>query len=817
MLLVSLSLPAAAGDCWPDGSVMDKWFFQGVKPLRGREARRFVITSYGASCDTAVLQTLAIQKAIDAAFAAGGGTVVIPEGKWLSGALFFKPGTHLLIEKDAVLKGSTDISEYPDVPVHIEGVLQPYAAALVNASACDGFSIRGSGIIDGAGLPYWKAFWARRKENRACTNLEVRRPRMVSVSNSANVTIEGVSLLNSGFWNVHLYKCNHVLISGVRIDAPVAPVKAPSSDGVDIDACSDVHICKCSIATGDDLVAIKGGKGPWADTDPDNGPNARILVEDCDFGHGPGVLVFGSECVRAENIILRNSKVSSTERLLWLKMRPDTPQRYSNILIDKVSGNVGSIIYVKPWTQFFDLKGRSDIPRSYASDVHVRNCTLKCRVARKILEAPDQYELENIVIEDNNKLKFRYNKDESKVGRYSLPDPLVFADGRKVSSPEEWGGRRREILDIFQREMYGIMPPSMPVYVELLEEGLSVGRTAVRRQYRMTFSKDGSGPVINWLILCPRDISGPFPAIMMLNFYGNHTVLTDKEVIVPDCWLDSDNYAGADNKPLESARGALAGRSTDTVFPVDEIISRGYAFVTACYGEVSADPDATPLQGDFARGGVYSLWNEDKGRDDDTGSLMAWAWALCRGMDMLENNEDIDASRVVVTGCSRLGKAALLAGAFDERFAVVVPNQTGGGGVPLSKRNFGESVSSENEMFRHWWCRSYSKYSGVESTMPFDQHMLLSCVAPRALLVEGFNHPWFDTYGEFLSLQAASPVWTFLGVPGLPDVPWPDNSVTSAIGPRLGYVRRAHKHGLSYMDWKWLLDFADGVFDDLTK
>jgi hypothetical protein len=164
---------------------------------------------------------------------------------------------------------------------------------------------------------------------------------------------------------------------------------------------------------------------------------------------------------------------------------------------------------------------------------------------------------------------------------------------------------------------------------------------------------------------------------------------------------------------------------------------------------------------------------------------------------------------VVVTGSSRLGKAALIAGAYDERFAVTVVNQTGGGGVPLAKRNFGESVASETAAFTHWFCRAYDKYAHAEETLPFDQHMLLSCIAPRPLLVQGFNNTWFDTYGEFLSLKAASPVWEFLGKEGLPDVLWPDIYDESAIGPYLGYVRRDKAHGILLEDWHWLLDFAD--------
>lgn len=360
----------------------------------------YVITSFGAVNDSTLVQTEAIQRAVDAA-AVEGGTVVIPKGVWLSGAIFFKPGTCLYLEEGAVLKGSTDVADFPDIPVHIEGVLQPYVSALINADRCDGFRISGSGTLDGNGLPYWKAFWARRKENPDCTNLEVRRPRMIGISNSSDVSIEGIRLRNSAFWNIHLYKCKGVKVYGVDIYAPEKPVRAPSSDGIDLDACKDVHIRGCSFATCDDLIAMKGGKGPWADTDPDNGPVKNVLVEDCRFGHGPGVLVFGSECVRAENIVLRNSTVDGTDRLVWLKMRPDTPQHYEHILVDNVTGKVKYAIFVKPWTQFFDLKGREDIPMSYASDVRIQNCKLDCNVARFIAEAPDQFEVRKVVFRRN--------------------------------------------------------------------------------------------------------------------------------------------------------------------------------------------------------------------------------------------------------------------------------------------------------------------------------------------------------------------------------------------------------------------------------
>lgn len=183
-----------------------------------------------------------------------------------------------------------------------------------------------------------------------------------------------------------------------------------------------------------------------------------------------------------------------------------------------------------------------------------------------------------------------------------------------------------------------------------------------------------------------------------------------------------------------------------------------------------------------------------------------------RGMDMIEMDERLDENKVLLTGSSRLAKAAMLAGAFDERFPVVVLNQTGGGGVPLHKHYFGENVATMTYNFTHWYCKAYAKYVENEESMPFDQHMLLACMAPRALMVQGFNDKWYDTEGEFLAMKAASPAWEFLGAEGLPDVEWPASYDKSAIGNTLAYYRRNNEHGIAAIDWVWMLEFADKIF-----
>lgn len=403
LVTVLISSVVLSGQEWPDGSKIDRWFRNGPEKTSRNEARKYVVTEYGVKTDSTLLQTAAIQKVIDQAADNGGGTIVIPEGTFLSGSLFFKQGTHLHLDKGATLKGSDDLSDYSVVTVHIEGRQQPYLAALINVYNVNGFTLSGKGTVNGNGLRFWRDFWRRRSINPACTNLEALRPRLFYAASCSNVSIEGARLENPGFWTTHFYKCDHVLIKDISITAPMEPVPAPSSDAVDIDACSNVHITGCYMRNNDDLIAVKGGKGPWADKDPDNGTNSNILIENCTFGHGHSVLTFGSECIGGNNIIMRDCTVQEAHRVLQLKMRPDTPQKYENILVENVKGSTTFFFYVHPWTQFFDLQGREDIPMSYGRHITMRNCEMECAGNPiDVEECPDQYRLEDIKIENNN-------------------------------------------------------------------------------------------------------------------------------------------------------------------------------------------------------------------------------------------------------------------------------------------------------------------------------------------------------------------------------------------------------------------------------
>ena len=387
---------------WPDGTPVDAWFSEQSEPRLADLGTPYVLTDFGVENDSTKVQTKVIQAVIDIAATNGtvmGGrperaVVVVPAGTYLTGALFLRPGVNLWISEGATLKGSDDIADFPVVQTRIEGQSCKYFAALINADSLANATIAGPGTIDGNGLRYWRAFWFRRSWNPQCTNKDEQRPRLLYVANSSHVTIHGLRLQNSPFWTTHLYKSDHVRLSGLRITSPLQPVKAPSTDAIDIDACTDVHVTRCYMAVNDDAIALKGGKGSWADTAPENGSNERILIEDCEYGFCHGCLTCGSESIHNRNIVLRRIRIGNAARLLWLKMRPDTPQRYEYITVDGITGTVTNFLYVKPWTQFFDLQGRTDMPLSYADHITMQNCTLQCKTFFAVARS-DQYRLSN--------------------------------------------------------------------------------------------------------------------------------------------------------------------------------------------------------------------------------------------------------------------------------------------------------------------------------------------------------------------------------------------------------------------------------------
>ena len=356
------------------------WIGLLLLALAGLAARAadFPITAHGAVPDARTLSTAAIQAALDAAASAGGGRVVVPAGTFRTGSIFLRPGVELHLAEGGVLLGSNDIEDYPKRRTRIEGHFPEWRLALVNGTGLQGVRITGPGKLDGNGTLFWAAFWQRRKENPRCTNLEVERPRLIHLDSCTDVRLTGLVLRDSGFWNIHLYRCRDVLLEGLDIFSPgpgTGPVRAPSSDGIDLDSCRDVVVRGCRISVDDDCIALKGSKGPLADRDEASPPVENILIEDCTFGAGHGVVTCGSEATVVRQVTVRRCTVAGQNNLVRLKLRPDTPQVYENLLFEDITldGN-GRVFDVNPWMQFFDLQGQPP-PSRRVTGVTLRNIT----------------------------------------------------------------------------------------------------------------------------------------------------------------------------------------------------------------------------------------------------------------------------------------------------------------------------------------------------------------------------------------------------------------------------------------------------------
>jgi polygalacturonase len=389
-------------------------------------AKDITITDVSAVADGKTLNTQAIQQAIDDASTTGGGRVIVPKGVFKTGALFLKQGVELHLDDEAILLGSTDVADYPRQMTRIEGHFEPWLPALINAKDLTDLKITGGGTLDGNGKPFWVAFWKRRAENPKCTNLEVARPRLMFLENCENVVLSGLKFKDSGFWNLHVYKCRDVVIENISITAPhgdppkitdskqpwdeISVDRAPSSDGIDIDSCQDVVIRGCTISNGDDCIALKGTKGPTAMHDATSPPVENILIEDCDFVSGHGMLTCGSEATIIRNVTVRNCRVGEAIPIVRLKLRPDTPQLYENLLFENIQAiDAQALFDVKPWTQFFDLQGHNP-PPSVVRNVTIRNLSGSVRSLGELRgnkgDTIEQVVLENIdITTDNPRLK----------------------------------------------------------------------------------------------------------------------------------------------------------------------------------------------------------------------------------------------------------------------------------------------------------------------------------------------------------------------------------------------------------------------------
>ena len=395
--------------------------------------------------------------------------------------------------------------------------------------------------------------------------------------------------------------------------------------------------------------------------------------------------------------------------------------------------------------------------------------------------------------------------NEANVPEYKLPGVLTRFNGGKVKSAKVWFKKQRpEILKKFTEEVYGKVPGKLEIAdVKVWEtSGDAMNGIAIRKQLSLFFKKDGRNLEVNVLMYLPK-LQHKTPVFLAYNFSGNHTINSDPNIRLTESWVNDNPSVGIiNNRVTEQSRG-----SDSDSWPVETIIKAGYGLVTVYYGDV--DPD----KNDFSDGiePFFYQPNQTHPKYDEWGSIAAWSWGLSRVMDYLEKNELVDSKKVAVLGHSRLGKTALWAGATDQRFAMVISNESGCGGAALSMRKFGETVQIINTSFPHWFCGNFKKYDDNEADLPVDQHMLLALIAPRPLYVASAEgDKWADPRGEFLSAKYASAVYELLGKEGLPVKEMPE--VNHPVMGTIAYHIRSGKHDLTLYDWQQYIKFADKFF-----
>ena len=383
-----------------------------------------------------------------------------------------------------------------------------------------------------------------------------------------------------------------------------------------------------------------------------------------------------------------------------------------------------------------------------------------------------------------------------------LPPVLEMFDGTPVTTAKKWQQERRpELISLFQHYMYGI-PPEAPANFSYTADYINnnmLGGKATLKLVTLRFGPPETPPV-SLMLMLPNNRKGPAPVFIGLNFTGNHTTADFREIPLTTAWVNKSWMGGDDFAANDDQRGIRFFS-----WPFEMIIDRGYAVATMYAGEISPD-----YNGGYAEGvhrGWFNEGQEKPGRNE-WGVIAAWAWGLQRGVDYIMEDDDLDNNRIAVIGHSRLGKAAMLAGALDERIEIIIPSQSGCGGTSPNRFNVGESVERINTSFPHWFNDSYKEFNRQVEKLPFDQHSLIALAAPRpVLLTNAAGDEWADPVGQFNMLVAASPVYDLFSMEGINTRLFPPEN--TLVSSRLGYFIRPGKHSMTETEWEVWMDYCD--------
>jgi hypothetical protein len=399
------------------------------------------------------------------------------------------------------------------------------------------------------------------------------------------------------------------------------------------------------------------------------------------------------------------------------------------------------------------------------------------------------------------------NYSEEKLRPYSLPDPLVLANGERVASADRWfHARRPEILELYRTEIYGRIPANAPNVTWEVTETDTAARdgSAIMKRVTGRMGNKPDGPKMTMTLHLPAKLSKPVPVLLSISF-GFPPGARGPAV------AKKGQASSATGKAETTKKAAAKDRGPGGFDFLGEVLNRGWGYATLNYSEIQPD------RADRWTEGVIGLTlkpGQTKPAADEWGTISAWSWGVSRAIDYLESDQGVDAKRIALTGVSRLGKTVLWAAAQDERVAAVFSVVSGEMGAALIRRDWGETLDDMAQSFSYQFAGNLQKWVGRWDDLPVDQHMLIALCAPRPVYVNGgLTDQWSDPKGEFLAMVAAGPVYRLLGAKdlGVTDLPPLDAPVT---GGDLAFHYHSGGHMAVPADWKAFLDFAERHFRD---